>query len=120
MYHSARGGGFSSLITSGDVRRIGTLELRLFRTKARNIEHQTYVQRAFHRETKASALSFTYGAFVAGKLVQKSGAANGLFSYLEAVERAVVLDDEVLELVDREVVAELTEKVGQVDGLHWN
>ena len=38
--------------------------------------------------------------------------------YLESVERAVVLDHEVLEFVDGEVVSELAEEIGQVHCLH--
>ena len=42
----------------------------------------------------------------------------GLDCYLESVEGAVVLDQEVLLLADGEVVAELAEQVGQVDSLY--
>lgn len=38
-------------------------------------------------------------------------------THLETVERAVVLDNKVLELVHGEVVPELTEEVGKMDGL---
>ena len=42
----------------------------------------------------------------------------GADCYLESVEGAVVLDQEVLLLADGEVVAELAEQVGQVDSLY--
>ena len=35
---------------------------------------------------------------------------------LESVQRTVVFDDEVLEVVDREVVAELAQQIGEMDG----
>ena len=39
--------------------------------------------------------------------------------YLKPIEGAVVFDEKVLQFVDREVVAELTKEVGQMNGLHW-
>jgi hypothetical protein len=38
--------------------------------------------------------------------------------YLKPIERTVILDQQVLQLVDGKVVAELTQEVGQVNSLH--
>ena len=40
------------------------------------------------------------------------------FFHLKSVEGAVILDEEVFLLADREVVSELTQQVGEMDSLH--